>query len=141
MIGRGRDVAELMREKRVDALYVQETRWKGNKAKVLGDGYKPNYSGANKQEEEKGHFWRDIDGVIQELEEQERVIVGANLNGHVGSENEVIGRVHGGRGIGERNPDGESVVDLAVSFDMAIVNTFFKKKRDHLITYRSGGRC
>ncbi|XP_066964336.1 uncharacterized protein [Macrobrachium rosenbergii] len=24
---------------------------------------------------------------------------------------------------------------------MAIVNTFFKKKREHLITYRSGGRC
>ncbi|XP_068228056.1 uncharacterized protein [Palaemon carinicauda] len=82
-----------------------------------------------------------MDGVMQELEEQERVIVGADLDGHVGSENEAIGRVHGGHGIGERNPEGESVVDFAVSFDRAIVNIFFKKKREHLITYRSGGRC
>ncbi|XP_064094381.1 uncharacterized protein LOC135206820 [Macrobrachium nipponense] len=81
-----------------------------------------------------------MDGIMQELEEHERVKVGADLNGHVGSENEAIGRMHGGHGIG-RNPDGESVVDYAVSFDMAIVNTFFKKKREHLITYRSEGRC
>ena len=67
-------------------------------------------------------------------------IIGADLNGHVGSENEVVERVHGGHDIGERNAEGESIVDFAMSFDMAIVNTFFKKKREHLITYRSGGR-
>ncbi|XP_064121731.1 uncharacterized protein LOC135226218 [Macrobrachium nipponense] len=82
-----------------------------------------------------------MDGVMQELEEHERVIMGADLNGHVGSENGAVGRVHGGHGIGERNPEGESVVDFAVSFDMAIVNTFVKKKREHLITYRRVGRC
>ncbi|XP_068215882.1 uncharacterized protein [Palaemon carinicauda] len=69
------------------------------------------------------------------------VIVGADLDGHVRSWNEAIGRVHGGHGIGERNPEGESVGDFTVSFDMTIVNTFFKKKREPLITYRSGGRC
>ncbi|XP_068210789.1 uncharacterized protein [Palaemon carinicauda] len=84
--------------------------------------------------DEKGYFWRDLDGVMQELEEHERVIVGADLNGHVGSENEEIGGVHGAYGFGDRDPEGESVVDFAVSFDMAIVNTFFKKKREHLIT-------
>ena len=171
---------------------VQETRWKGNKAKELGDGYKLFYSGANVQgrngvgivlsgdlknsvtevhrkngrilrmkmgygeetmniisayapqvgctEEEKVQFWSKIDGVMQEQEEHEKVIVGADLNGHVGNENEVIGCVHEGHGIGERNAEGESIVDFAMSFDMAIVNTFFTKKREHLITYRSGGR-
>ena len=175
-------------------LYVcKKHRWRGNKAKELGDGYKIFYSGANEQsrngvgivlygelknavaevqrkndriirlkvccggevlniisayapqvgctEEEKSNFWSEMDGIMQELEENERVIVGADLNGHVGSGNDVIGRVHGGHGIGERNPEGESIVDFALSFDMAIVNTFFKKKREHLITYRSGGRC
>ena len=52
----------------------------------------------------------------------------------------MIGRVHGGHGIGERNAEGESIVDFAMSFDMAIVNTFFKNKREHRITCRSGGR-
>ncbi|XP_066964265.1 craniofacial development protein 2-like [Macrobrachium rosenbergii] len=187
MTGRGRELADLMRKKKVDVLCVQETRWKGNKAKELGDGYKLYYSGANKQgrngvgivlsgelkntvieaqrkndriiklkmcfggeipniisaytpqvgctEEEKGNFWRDMDGVMQEAEEHERVIVGADLNGHVGCENEAI------HGIWERNPEGESVVDFAVALDMAIVNTFFKKKREHLITCRRGTRC
>lgn len=54
---------------------------------------------------------------------------------------DVIERVHGGHGIGERNPEGENVVDFAMSFDMATVNKFLKKKREHLLTYRSGGRC
>ena len=53
-------------------------------------------------EEEKGQFWSEMDGVMQEQEEHERVIVGADLNGHVGNENEVIGRVHGGHGKEDR---------------------------------------
>ena len=177
----------------MDILCVQETRWKGNKAKELGDGYKLFYSGANEQgrngvgivlsremknavteinrknyhimrvkicysgetvniisayapqvgctEEEKSCFWNEMNEVRQELEEHERIIVGADFNGHVGYGNEVIERVHGGYGIGERNLEGESIVDFAMSFDMAIVNTFFKKKQEHLVTYRSGGRC
>ncbi|XP_064122510.1 uncharacterized protein LOC135226731 [Macrobrachium nipponense] len=134
MTGSGRGSADLMREKKVHDMSVQEIWWKGNKAKELGDGYKLYHSGAK---EEKGNFWKDMAGVMQELEEHERVIVGADLNGHVGSENAAIGQMHGGHGIGERNPEGESVVDLAVSYDMAIVNIFFKKKREHLLTYRS----
>ena len=193
MTGRGRELADLMRKKKIDVLCVQETRWKGNKARELGDGYKLLYSGANAQgrngvgiilsgelknkvmevyrkndrimrvkicfggqtvnvisayapqvgcsEEEKGTFWSEMDGIMQELEEHERVIVGADMNGHVGSRNDVIERVHGGHGIGEKNPEGENIIDFAMSFDMAIVNTFFKKKREHLVTYKSGGRC
>ena len=36
--------------------------------------------------------------VINELEEHERIIVGADFNGHVGNSNEVIECVHGGCG-------------------------------------------
>ncbi|XP_064089198.1 craniofacial development protein 2-like [Macrobrachium nipponense] len=54
MTGRERDLAKLMRIKRVDVLWVQETRWKGNKAKELRGGggavsYKVICSGANEQ--------------------------------------------------------------------------------------------
>ncbi|XP_064085399.1 uncharacterized protein LOC135200723 [Macrobrachium nipponense] len=74
-----------------------------------------------------------MDGIMQELEEQERVIAGVDLNGHVGSENEAIGRVHGANGIGERNPEGESVVDFAVSFDMAIGQSRWDREPDSWI--------
>ncbi|XP_037773542.1 uncharacterized protein LOC119569459 [Penaeus monodon] len=47
MTGRGRALADSMKPKKVDVLCVQETRWKGNKAKELGEGYKLIYGGAN----------------------------------------------------------------------------------------------
>ena len=46
LTGRGREVVELMKMRRVSILCVQETRWKGNKAKELGEGYKLYYSAA-----------------------------------------------------------------------------------------------
>ena len=49
MTGRGRAIADLMKSRRVDILCVQETRWKGNKARELGEGYKLIYSGTNKE--------------------------------------------------------------------------------------------
>ena len=49
MTGKGRALADMMKIRRVDILCVQETRWKGNKAKDLGDGFKFIYSGANIQ--------------------------------------------------------------------------------------------
>ncbi|XP_064093853.1 uncharacterized protein LOC135206366 [Macrobrachium nipponense] len=140
MTERGRELAALMREKKVDLMYVQETLriCYGGEVLDIISVYAPQVGCT---EEEKGNFWRDMDGVMQELEEHERVIVGVDLNGHVGNEKEAIGQVHGGHGTGERKPEGESVVDFAISFDMAIANSFFTKRREHLITYRSGGRC
>ena len=40
MTGKEREVAELMKQRGVDTLCVQETRWKGEKAKCIGRGYK-----------------------------------------------------------------------------------------------------
>lgn len=36
------------------------------------------------EEEVKDAFWRELDQVIMEIPDGERVIVGADLNGHVG---------------------------------------------------------
>ncbi|KAI5102779.1 hypothetical protein C0J45_8131 [Silurus meridionalis] len=33
------------------------------------------------------------------------------------------------------------VVDFAKRMEMAVVNTYFKKKENHRVTYKSGGRC
>ena len=47
MTGRSREVAEMMNKRRVDALCVQETRWRGDKVKEVGGGCKLLYSGAD----------------------------------------------------------------------------------------------
>ena len=46
--------------------------------------------------------------------------------------------VHGGSRYGERNADGDKVLEFAVANDFVIGNTFFVKRDCHLITYQSG---
>ena len=40
MTGRGRELADMMERRNVDILCVQETRWKGSKARNIGGGCK-----------------------------------------------------------------------------------------------------
>ena len=49
MTGKGRELVDLMERRKIGVLCVQETRWKGNKARELGEGYKLFYSGANEE--------------------------------------------------------------------------------------------
>ena len=44
----------------------------------------------------------------------------------IGRSREGIERIqHGGWGMGDRNDEGENIVETALAFDLAIVNTFF----------------
>ncbi|KAL7881155.1 hypothetical protein SRHO_G00034090 [Serrasalmus rhombeus] len=40
MTGKGRELADMMERRKVDILCVQETRWKGSKARNIGGGFK-----------------------------------------------------------------------------------------------------
>ena len=48
MTGSGREVADMMERRELSVLCVQETRWKGAKAKKLGGGFKLYYYGVDK---------------------------------------------------------------------------------------------
>ena len=43
-------------------------------------------------------------------------------------------------GAGTRNKEGSMVVDFGKMMDLAIVNTYFKKKEEHSVTYKCGGK-
>ena len=45
-----------------------------------------------------------------------------------------------GYGAGTKNKEGSMVVDFGKWMDLAIVNTYFKKKHERRVTYRSGGK-
>ena len=49
MSGRGREVADMMERRKLDLLCVQETKWKGSKARNLGGGYKLFYHGEDRK--------------------------------------------------------------------------------------------
>ena len=44
---------------------------------------------------------------------------------------------HGGFDFGERNSGGVSILDFAIAYDLMIVSSYFKKKEDYLVTFRS----
>ena len=62
------------------------------------------------------------------------------LNGHVGIDRAGHSNVHGGHGLDVVNEDGIHVLDFATAYGMRIMNTFYHKGRDHLVTYNSEGR-
>ncbi|KAK3572989.1 hypothetical protein QTP86_011856 [Hemibagrus guttatus] len=191
MTGKGRELADMMERRKVDILCVQETRWKGSKARSIGAGFKLFYYGVDskrngvgvvlKEEfvrnvlevkrvsdrvmslklefegvmlnvvsgyapqvgcelEEKERFWSELDEVMESIPTGERVVIGADFNGHVGEGNTGDEEVMGKFGVKERNLEGQMVVDFAKRMDMGVVNTYFQKREEHRVTYKSGGR-
>ena len=45
--------------------------------------------------------------------------------------------VHGGYGFGDKNEAGMSLLDFAVAYDLILAKTYFKKRDEHLITFKS----
>ncbi|KAK3518215.1 hypothetical protein QTP70_033908 [Hemibagrus guttatus] len=167
--GKGRELADMMERRKVDILCVKETRWKGSKARSIGAGFKLFYYGVDskrngvgvvlKEEfvrnvlevgcelEEKERFWSELDEVMESIPMGERVVIlmgadgrGADFNGHVGEGNRGDEEVMGKFGVKEGNLEGQMVVDFAKRMDMAVVNTYFQKREEHRVTYKSGGR-
>ncbi|KAK3529803.1 hypothetical protein QTP86_004629 [Hemibagrus guttatus] len=160
--GKGRELADVMERRKVDILCVQETRWKGSKARSIGAGFKLFYYGVDSKRNgvgvvlkeefmrnvlevgcelgEKERFWSELDEVMESIPTGERVVIGADFNGHVGEGNTGDEEVMGKFGVKERNLEGQMVVDFAKRMDMAVVNTYFQKREEHRVTYKSGGR-
>ncbi|KAK3510023.1 hypothetical protein QTP70_026002 [Hemibagrus guttatus] len=90
--------------------------------------------------EEKESFWSELDEVMESIPTGERVVIGADFNGHVGEGNTGDEEVMGKFGVKERNLEGQMVVDFAKRMDMGVVNTYFQKTEEHRVTYKSGGR-
>ncbi|KAK3533185.1 hypothetical protein QTP70_013590 [Hemibagrus guttatus] len=90
--------------------------------------------------EENKRFWSELDEVMESIPTGERVVIGADFNGHVGEGNTGDEEVMGKFSIKERNLEGQMVVDFAKRMDMAVVNTYFQKREEHRVTYKSGGR-
>ena len=83
---------------------------------------------------EKYQFYEQLETVTRQAE---TVIIGGDLNGHVGMDGRES-TSHGNIGLGERNEEGDRVVEFANTFDLVIANTWFTKTRSQLITFKSG---
>nr|XP_049699855.1 craniofacial development protein 2-like [Helicoverpa armigera] len=189
MTGRARELADVLKRRRINVACLQETKWKGTKAREIGEGYKFYYCGSDGKrngvgivldknlkesvidvnrvndriivvkimyesliinvisvyapqvgcdDRVKEQFWTDFDAVMMNVPTNEQVFVGGDFNGHVGRMRGNYERVHGGWGFGCQNDEGEALLQAATAFDLAVVNTWFQKNTEHLITYKSG---
>ena len=77
----------------------------------------------NNSMEEKNDFWEDLDGLIESISAEERIVLGADITGHLGEgkigDEEIMGRY----GAGTRNNEGSMIVNFGKRMDLAIVNT------------------
>jgi len=87
---------------------------------------------------EKEKFYWELDKVLSGIGDKERLIVCGDFNGHVGEKVEGFAGVHGGKGYGVRNLEGEMLLKFADSKEMFVANTWFEKELSKKITYESG---
>ena len=191
---RSGEVVEMINRRKLDFCCVQETRWKGEGARLLGGkgmrykffwkGSKRGLGGvgifaaekyidkvvevrrvsdrvivlkvllgktvlnvisayapqAGRPNEEKEEFWVLLARTVSEMNECEKLVVCGDLNAHVGENADGFGMVHGSNGFGERNMEGEMMLECAEANELAVVNTWFKKDHNKRVTYESGGR-
>jgi hypothetical protein len=165
LTGKLRELVDAAVRRGVDILCIQETKWKGQKAKEVEDtGFKLWYTGttANRNgvgilinkslkegvvdvkrqgdriilvklvvgdlvlnvisayapqvghsESTKLEFWEGLEDLVRSVPIGERLFIGGDLNGHVGTSNTGFEGVHGGFGYGCRNQEGEDVLSFA----------------------------
>ena len=80
-----KELAEIILEvKRVsDRLMTIKLEVKGSILNIIS-AYAPHI---NNSMEKKKDFWEDLDGLIESISKEERIVLGADLNGHVGKGN------------------------------------------------------
>ncbi|XP_055836404.1 uncharacterized protein LOC129905040 [Solanum dulcamara] len=88
-------------------------------------------------EETKRCFWEDLDEVVVSIPLTEKLFIGGDFNGHIGSVSAGYDEVHGGFGFGCRNSGGASLLDFTKAFGLRVANSSFPKKKEHLVTFRS----
>ena len=191
MTGKGRELADMMVKRKVDILCVQETRWKGSKARNIGGGCKIFYHGEDGRRngvgvilkgdyirrvlevkrvsdrmmymkldiegvmmtvisayapqvgclrEEKDKFWTDLDEVVESIPKEERLVIGAGFNGHVGEGNRGDENVMEDMATRREMQKGRCWWISRQEWKWLWRTRYFKKREEHRVTYKSGGR-
>ena len=89
--------------------------------------------GSERSEEERAAFWNELEDCVDSLSRRNYVVVLGDLNARVG-----VGEIEGvlGRyGVPGVNESGERLIDMCIEKELAIGNSFFRKKRINKYTW------
>ncbi|KAK3538591.1 hypothetical protein QTP86_006976 [Hemibagrus guttatus] len=157
--GKGRELADMMERRKVDILCVQETKWKGSKARSIGAEFKLFYYGVDSRRNGVGVVLKEefVKNVLEVKRVSDRVmslkleIEGVMLNvvsgyaPQVGCELEEKERFWSELDeVMESIPTGERVV-IGADFNRHVGegnrgDEEVEKREEHRVTYKSGGR-
>ncbi|XP_060190876.1 uncharacterized protein LOC132620200 [Lycium barbarum] len=87
---------------------------------------------AGLDEEEKRRFWEDWDEMVVSIPPTEKLFIGGDFIGHIGSISRGYDEVHRGFGFRDRNGGEVSLLDFAKAFGLVVANLSFPKKEEHL---------
>jgi hypothetical protein len=76
----------------------------------------------------KRQFWEQLDALVSSVPISEKLFIGRDINGHVGSTRVGFDGVHEGFGYGSRNQEGEGILNFALAYDLFVTNTLFRKR-------------
>ena len=85
--------------------------------------------------QEKLTFYEQLQDTIDALPIQAKYIIMGDLNGHVGSDRNGIESVIGPFNVGDRNPEGELIIDMCLTNSLSIMNTFYMHRESHKWTW------
>ena len=92
-----------------------------------------------RSKEDKEDFYGLLGKVLLGIKDSEGLLVCGDFNGHVGAAVDGFAGVHGGNGYGNRNAEGEQLLEFADAMGLAVANTYFVKRDSQKVTYESGG--
>jgi hypothetical protein len=71
----------------------------------------------------------------------EKLFIGGDINGHLGSTRVDFDGVHKGFWYVSRNQEGKGILNFALAYILFVMNTLFRKRVSHLVTFSSGQHC
>lgn len=121
-------VSNSWKEKVVEVKRANDTLLKipiiiGDKVVNIISAYAPQMGAKSKGK----NYLDKFEDAIRTVREEEKLIIGADMNGMVGKRRDGYQEVHGGRGFGIRNEDGDYILEMAKSFELACMNTWFQR--------------
>jgi hypothetical protein len=89
----------------------------------------------------KMQFWEELNTMVSSVSISDKLFIGGDLNEHIGSTRVGFNGVHGGFRYESRNQEGEDILNFALAYNLIVVNTLFRKRVSHLVTFSSGQHC
>jgi len=86
----------------------------------------------------KDAFYDDLLSLTLSIPSSNILTICGDFNGHIGELSAGYEGVHGGCGLGARNTEGERILEFSVAHNLVVTNSCFRKKPDHIVTYKSG---